>query len=130
MAGQVSAVQPRTTRIPSLGVLSRVMGTERVSFCEPVGTGHFWVLQGVGGHQTRADGRGRERGFGRWEPTRGGFSRWEPWEESETWDCTPCSSRAAGVAQVCSADAPTGPCRMELPVPYVTGLCKDNGPIT
>lgn len=45
-------------------------------------------------------------------------------------DCTPCGSPAADVAQVCSADAPTGPCRMELPVPYVTGLCKDNGPIT
>lgn len=112
------------------------MGTERVFFCEPVGTGHFWVLQGVGGPRTRADGRGspgeslRERGFGRWEPTRGWFSWWEPWEESGTWDCTPCGSQAADVAQVCSADAPTGPCRMELPVPYVTGLCKDNGPIT
>lgn len=76
------------------------MGKERVAFCEPVGTGNFWVLQvlqGVGGPQTRADwregpqaradgrgvlqvgadGRGvlqaraDGRGFCRWEPTGG-----------------------------------------------------------
>lgn len=57
--------------------VSRVTGTERVAFCEPVGTGHFWVLQvlqGVGGPQTRADWRPEPmgRGFCRREPPGGG----------------------------------------------------------
>lgn len=94
----------------------------------------------------RADRRGspgesqREGGFCRWEPTgdwRGvlqvganGGPQVRSLREIRNLHCTPCGSPAADVAQVCSADAPTGPCRMELPVPYVTGLCKDNGPIT